>query len=666
MLFDLSCFARKKEVRLKDLPMVPETGWRRPTYYPELRGAVVIGIDCETREFDFDHGPGWGRGTGHIVGISVAAIWPSGDRKKWYFPIRHEVEPHDNLDPATTLSWLKAMLETPIPKIGANLLYDFGFLADAGIWMQGELIDIQFAEALIDEDEYVALDALGRKYCSRGKTDDELKSWIMRAYNPNVSAWRGDIWRAPARLVGYYAEDDADLPLDVFTQQQRHLREEGLYELFQMECHSIPMYVKMRMQGIRIDVDKAEQAAHAIKLKIPELYSSLAHNTGVQIDSVNSSGQLAKVFDALQVPYQRTKTGAASFKKEWLKALEHPVGAAINEIREHEKVLSTFFEGYLLNRQKDGLIYCSFHPLKGDENGAKTGRLSSSDPNLQNVSVRTALGRSVRECFMAHRGHMRWHKKDQSQIEYRLFAHFAVGPRSDEIRYRYNQDPATDYHKDTMVAIAPALRKDLSKMNKEEIEIFRRPIKNINFGLLYGQNALSLAYKAGMSQADAETFVKIYHQERPFVRSTMNAIMSEAQAYGYITTLMNRRVRFKRWEGLGFENRGKSYDLETAIEQHGGNIRRAYAYRAVNYRFQGSAADVMKKGMIDCYDSGVFDFVGMPLLQVHDELDWSEIDDSPQQAEAFRYISHTMENCVSLSVPLKVDSKSGANWGVIN
>lgn len=666
MLIDLSCFERKKEVRLKDLPMIPDTGWQRPIEYPELRNAVVIGVDCETREFDFDHGPGWGRGLSHIVGVSIAAIWPGGHRRKWYFPIRHTVEAHDNLDPVVTLDWLKAMLTTNIPKVGANLLYDYGCFAAEGIWMAGELIDVQFAEALIDEEEYVALDILGRKYLGQGKTSDALKDWIIRAYNPNKSAWRGDIWRTPPRLTGFYAEDDADLPLDIFTKQRPILEQEGLVDLFKMECRSIPMYVKMRMQGITIDIPRAEKAASDIRLKIPELYKQLSHNVGITIDSVDSPAQLVAMFDRLGIVYPRTKENNPSFRKEWLKGLDHPLGAAINEIREHQKVLSTFFEGYILNRQRDNKIYCSFHPLKGDDNGAKTGRLSSSDPNLQNVSVRTELGRSVRECFVAHYGHKRWHKKDQSQIEYRLFGHFASGHRSDEIRARYRDDPSTDYHKDTMIAIAPALGKDLSKMTKDEIDTFRRPIKNINFGLLYGQNAISLAYKSGMTMQEAKTFVDIYHRERPFVKSTMEAIMSEVQAYGFITTLLGRRVRFRKWESLKFEDRGQAFEMDHAIEQYGGNIRRAYAYRAVNYRFQGSAADVMKKGMDDCYQSGVFDFVGMPLLQVHDELDWSEIDDSPQQQEAFRYITHTLENCVQLSIPLKVDSKSGANWGVIN
>ena len=196
----------KKRAALRLPPPVPETGWRAPTELPNLRGAVVIALDTETKEPDFDHGPGWGRGKGHIVGVSLAAIDAHGNRGKWYFPVRHEVEPEMNLPPERVFSWLKSVLETPhIPKVGANLLYDIGWLTTENIYVTGELHDVQFAEALLKEDGEVNLEHLGQKYCKTGKDSDILYRWLAEAYggdandkqraNLSRQKWPPERWR---------------------------------------------------------------------------------------------------------------------------------------------------------------------------------------------------------------------------------------------------------------------------------------------------------------------------------------------------------------------------------------------------------------------------------------------------------------------------------------
>lgn len=682
MFFDLLSTARKKEAAIRELPPIPDTLWRPPTYFPNLSSAQVIGYDTETKELDFDNGPGWGRGAGHIIGVSVAAIGASGEFGKWYFPVRHEVERHDNLNPAHVFGWLKDVLETTpsIPKVGANLIYDNGWLATENIRPVGQLFDVQFAEALIDEQGQTALDFLGFKYCRRGKLTDKLKEWITAAYRPRPDSWRGELWRTPPRLVGPYAEDDADLPIQILPKQWAIMEQEQTLALFHRECNSIPMIVKMREPGITVDIGRAEQLRDTIEKETVELYAKLSYKGGVPIDNVGQKTKLTQIFDNAGIKYPKTPTGQPSFRKEWLNSLgetdddaTETIGSLINKIREREKLRDTFIDSYILSRaryQSGGsngfaTIYCSFHPLRGDDGGTKTGRYSSSHPNLQNIPARTKLGKQVREAFVPDQGHCGWHKKDHSQIEYRMLANYAVGPRSEEIRYRYQTNPATDYHHDTMVDVAALRHMDLNAMSKTEVELFRKPIKNVNFGLIFGQSERSLAYKAGWSEQEAKDFFASYHAGRPFVKATMDSIQSEVQALGYITTVNNRRTRFDQWEPLRNFDKIKAMPYDMAMRKFGSAIRRAYAYRGVNYRFQGSAADVLKEGMLQCYEQGVYDFIGFPKLQVHDELDWSKIAHTKAQDDAYAYAAHVMETCMGdkLRVPLKVDSSEGKSWG---
>lgn len=682
--FDLATAERKRDSSIRELPPYLDTGWRKPTYFPELRGCRVIGLDTETKETDFDHGPGWSRNEGHIVGVSISAISQNGERGKWYFPVRHEVERHDNLDPAHVFDWLRVQLDTPhIPKVVANGLYDYGWLSTENIFPKGEIYDVQFAEALIDETALTALDALGWKYLQRGKLTDECKEWVLKAYpTANKANWRGYLWRTPPRLAGPYAEDDADMPLDILLRQWDIMGAEGTLDLFRMECRAIPMLVRMRMQGVPVDLGYFEQLRGEIITETRDMYSALSHKVGKSIDNVDAKEQLKFIFDTAGIQYPHTPKGAPSFKKEWLNSLgdvrdPSGVGKLVTDIREREKLVGTFIDAYILGRARVdagsngvGRIYCSFHPLRDDDNGAKTGRYSSSDPNLQNIPARSKLGKKVRKGFVAEYGHVGMHKKDYSQIEYRLFAHFAVGFRADEMRMRYVNDPSTDYHKDTQQDVAVLRGINLAAMTDEERDLDRKPIKNVNFGLLYGQTEKSLAYKAGWTDEQAVQFFTAYHEGRPFVKTTMEAIQSEVQAFGHVATILGRRTRFNQWEPLKWGNRvlnaaGKSmsFSHDEATRRWGSSIRRAYAYRGVNYKFQGSAADVFKTAMDRLYAEGVYDYIGFPKLLVHDEKDWSKIDDSRAMNDAFAYASHVMETAVTCRVPLKVDSSEGATWG---
>lgn len=649
----------KRKAALRIPPPVPDTGWSPPREFPNLSAAVVIALDTETWEPDFSHGPGFGRGKGHIVGFSLAALDRDGNRGKWYFPVRHELAPEDNLDPATCFRWLKTVLETPhIPKVGANLLYDVGWLTTENVYVQGELHDVQFAEALLNEEGEVSLEYLGKKYCDEGKDSSLMYQWLAEAYGGSANGeQRGNIHRAPPRLAGPYGEGDADLPLRVFEKQWPLLVAEGLTDVYRMECDSIYLLTQMRLSGVNIDLRAAEQLYVELEKDIEGLYAQLHAQTGV-LANVNSGADLAKIFDKVGVTYPRTAKGAPSFRKEFLNTVEHPIADLVREIREHDKIRGTFVKSYLLESNVNGRVHCQFHPLRGDDGGTRSGRFSSDKPNLQNIPVRSALGKRIRKLFIPDEGHLCWEKNDYSQIEYRFLVHFAVGDGADAARKRYNDDPKTDYH-----VMTQELVKNIAK-----ILIERKPIKNINFGLLYGMGEPKLARQAGIAKNLAKEVFKAYHTGNPYVKATMDATANEAQVRGFVTTVLNRRSRFNLWEPrqINYEQRATALPYNLAIQNYGCDIQRAHTHKAINRRLQGSAADIIKRGMHTCWKEGVFNVIGVPKLQVHDELDFSVREDTKEQAEAFGYMRHVLATALPLRVPVIVDTGRGINWGAID
>lgn len=656
---------RKKDLIMRVPPPIPETGWRPPTYWPDLSDASLISFDLERKEYEPDKGPGWARGKAHTVGISIGARDRAGNRGAWYFPIAHEVGAEQNLPRDHVLSYVKSVLETNIPKVGANLYYDVGSLTDDGINVKGKLHDVQYAQALIDSDSYVNLDFLGEHYCNIGKTTDFLYKWIKQAY-PGKGDPRLDIWRAPPSLAGPYGEQDALLPIDILEKQWKLLDQEQLFPVYEMECDLIPLLVKMRQQGIRVNVEAAEKLYHELAQDIAKKYNEIFQVTGIAIDSVSSGTEIARVFDQSGVVYPTTAEGNPSFRKEWLKAQDHPVAQLINETREMEKIRGTFIKSYILDAHVNGIIHCCFNQLRSDDGGTITGRFSSSYPNLQNIPIRTELGKKIRQLFIALIHGHKVRKGDYSQIEYRYLAHYAVGPMADVLRQQYINDPNTDYHDNTFRQLAPYMGWDIS--DKKRAKDLRRPVKNINFGLVYGMGrkklirALMQYFGAATAETEANTLFDNYHKANPFVEPTMEMAAHEVIVFGYSTTILGRRTRFVLWEPSGYGKYGPPLRYEAALRAYGMKIKRSGLHKAINYKLQGSAADQIKMGMRQCYNSGVFDYTGYPLLQVHDELVFDKLE-TPHFEEAFREVKHILETCIPVRVPIVFEFKDGITWG---
>lgn len=634
---------------------MPDTKWVTPTSFPRLEDAPWISLDTETYDPNlFTHGPGWATGDGHIVGISVAV-----PGHKWYFPMRHEYG-GGNMDANMVLKWAaKELGRSNQPKYGANLMYDIGWLKAEGVEVKGELHDVQFAEPLLNEHAFsYALDVLGEQYLGRGKTDDALYAWCQQAYGgPAGRKQAGNIYRAPVQLVGPYAEDDAALPYEIAQHQKQRLEAEGLWDLYRMECQLIPLLIEMRMRGVRVDVEQAEQTQRDFLQREAELQTFLDKESGIADFNPDTATQMVRAFDALGLPYGKTAKGNPSFAQSVLDKIDHPFVKAIAEKKKLAKARGTFIEGYILDKHHNGRIHCQFHPLRRDDCGTVSGRFSSTDPNLQNIPARDKeMNRLVRGLFLPEEGH-HWFAPDYSQIEYRALAHFAMGPGAEDCRQAYRNDPTTDYH--------DLARDIITDVTGRELD--RKPVKGINFGLVFGQGkaaTLAILGPGGQEVYDA------YHEGLPFVGHTAKVAQQRAANRGFIRTILGRRARFPFWEPAKWyseEDKARisqekgdpkwfvpTLDKAFAIEKWG-NVKRATTHKALNTLTQGTGADIIKQAMVNIYKAGL----PIPLVQVHDELGFSLIKDCAEAAE----IEHEMRTAVKLDVPLLVDGDWGTNWG---
>jgi DNA polymerase I-like protein with 3'-5' exonuclease and polymerase domains len=600
----------------------PATGWLPPKEFPNLTSAKVIGLDTETKDLEMnERGPGAVRGKAHAVGVSVAV-----DGQAWYFPFAHEygAQRELNLDRGKVLEWLNDLFAHPIPVVGANLMYDLEVLQYEGVRLPaGPLFDIQFAEPLIDEESRhgYSLDALGRRYLEQGKDTSLLYQWCADCFGGKADeSQRANIWRAPPTLVGPYAEADALLPLQVLAKQRPLLATDNLTDLFRMECDLIPLLLAMRRRGVRIDLGKAEQTAHWLRAEAAKAQLVIP---GVDVWSNDS---VAAAFDKAGVDYPRTEAGNPSFRRPWLENSDQALARAVLQVRSFEKAANPFVESYILEGHHNGRLHCQFHPLRGDLYGTVTGRFSSNSPNLQNIPARNpVIGPMLRSLFIPEEG-CTWLRGDHSQIEYRLLVHYAVGKGAEELRRRYNEDSSVNFHR---------LTQEMVK-TYTGVELEYKASKNFNFGLCYGMGKEKIMRTLDVPMDLAERLYNAYFEALPSVKKTYQSAQRLASRRGYIKTILGRRRRFTG------DDPG--------------------VHKALNACLQGGAADILKKGMLDCWNAGLFgdDACGVPHLTVHDELDFSK---APGREAAFAACQRIMETCVKLRVPMGFAMSEGVNWG---
>jgi len=643
-----------------------ESNWAVPETLPDLSEAEFIGVDTETRDPNLmSKGPGGFRGDGHLAGISLATELGH----KLYLPIGHEGG--GNLDKKLVIRYVNEQLSRPRQaKVGANFLYDLEWLHTEGIQVVGPKYDVQVAEPLLDENKLMYnLDSLATEYLGRTKDEALLKAAVAEQFGKKAKV-KENLWRLHSRFVGPYAEVDAVLPIEIFLMQRERLKDQdGLWELFLLETDLIPVLFDMRKRGVRVDVDRAEEVKDGLRKEQAKYQKELNYITGCEVN-VNAGASIAKAFDDLGLPYNRTKpsktypNGNPSFTKKWLQVQEHKVPKLIVEIRSLQKVGVTTIDNAILGSHVNGRIHCQFNQLKSDDFGTVTGRFSSSNPNLQQVPKHGNAAKLIRSLFIPDEGE-NWYRFDWSQIEYRLLVHYAADQAKRSIKQygeaflyesalrameAYIKDPTTCYH--SWVA--------------ELVGLDRDPAKTINFGLAYGMGAYKLSLSLGITLDEAYKILDKYHGSMTFIKPLTELTARIAENRGYVKTILNRRRRFNLWEPAQ-RSYGKDkpvgYPLAKAQEVYRDvPLKRAYGYKALNAILQGSSADLMKTAMVEIHKSGICDVIGPPSLTVHDELDGS----APRTKEAhealceMRYI---MENCIPLHVPIIATAEIGPNWG---
>lgn len=631
--------------------------WEMPTEFPDLSAAKSISIDIETKDEQLDAlGPGVRRG-GEIIGVSVAV-------RDWsrYFPIAHAEGA--NLSKSAVLRWLKVELgRKRQPKIGANLLYDIDYLEHAGVKVAGPWIDIQVAEPLLDENARGGynLSALGMKYLGQAKNETA----IIEACERRRLRGRPQkhLWRLPAEIVGPYAETDAKLPLLIASAQKKLLEADGLTELYELETKLLRLLLMMRQTGVRIDENKLARTISAYETRVVTNREALEALAEAEVEPW-AARSVARVFDSLNVPYPRTaKTNEPSFTKDWLAKHDHPVAKLVLACRTDAKFLDTFLKGQIRDSIVNGRIHCMFNSMKSDEFGTVTGRFSSSHPNLQFIPARDPVfGPLCRSMFIPEED-CDWGKADYSQVEFRIFAHYASGEGSHEFREAYRQNPLIDFHQWCA---------DISGTT-------RTTAKNINFGLIYGMGIKKTASMIGMDVEAAREFLGKYNEKLPFARHTLQVAYERAGTRGWIKTALGRRRRFPFFAPTDYmlrEKLGLNKDRDALVRQVQLEVRRAReegtappstgvtradTFKALNALVQGSAADLMKKAMVNIHESGLFDVL-TPHLTVHDELDVS-VPRTKKGRKAWGELIQMMETAIPFKVPIVADQTTGKSWG---
>jgi DNA polymerase-1 len=620
-------------------------------HFPDLSGAKVICFDVETKDPHIKtKGAGWGRGDGHIIGLAVA----TDDGFKQYYPMRHEG--YENHNAHDVLDWARIQLgRESQPKLGHNIIYDLGWLEHEGVAVKGQINDTWTAAKLIDHGASAALEEQGQAYLGEGKESLELYDWQWKAFGHGKPKSKkdlrenamGNLYRCPPELVGFYGESDVELPIRLFREQFQELQELGLWDVYRMECDLIPILVQMRLLGVSVDLDAAERARDHILDAAATLQKDVDKIAG-RPTNTGSPVEMEKVFTRLKIPFNRTKNGKMSLTGAFLQTVQHPIGQMIVDLEELKKYNSAFIENAILGSNVNGRVHGQFNPLR-----AVTGRMSASNPNLQQVPSRNELAKMVRAIFIPDVGHHHWRKYDYSSIESRILAHFAVGQGAKALRKEYQNNPDTDYHNFTQAMIKRLVG----------LELPRKHVKNVNFAGIYGASEKKLQSMMGLSNAEAEEFFEAYHTGLPYVKETMKHMSEYAETHGYTRTIMGRRALFNKWEPKYYDkNKARPFPLnfEDAVAAYGPNIKRSHLHKGLNYTIQGSAADLMKAAIVKCHKDGIYDEIGYPRLIVHDEKDFSVTDNWNE--EAFTEMKHIMETALTFKIPIRVEGEWGPNW----
>lgn len=582
----------------------------------QLEAAEMIAFDTETTSTD--------QMQAELVGISLAVKPGQG----YYIPVGHRSG--QQLPITAVLDAIRGPMTNPaIPKAGHNLKYDFILLARYGLRVSPLRFNSMIAEWLINP----ASRNLGLKNLA----------WVRQAVRMTpieelIGKGKSQITMAEVDIseAAKYAAADAEVVLRLKPELEKELDDHQGRELFDdLEMPLIEVLADMEMEGIALDTDFLVAMSDELSIRLNEIEKRVQEAVGEPFN-LNSPQQLsAALFERLQLePPERKKTASGYYSTAAgvLEALsgKHPVVDLVLEYRELSKLKSTYLDALPLQvNPVTGRVHTSYN-----QTGSVTGRIASSDPNLQNIPIRTELGRQVRHAFIASPGHVLL-GVDYSQVELRIVAHIA----NDKAMLAAFQ-AGQDIHAATAAAIYSV---PLDKVTKDQ----RRRAKAINFGLIYGMSAFGLTRYTDLTLAESEDFVQAYFLQFPGVKSYLDGVRKLAADQGYVETLMGRRRYFP-----GLKN------------QSNRNIRNREEREAINAPIQGTAADIMKLAMLrlpPALDKASLS--ARMLLQVHDEV----VLECPRAEleKTARLVRDIMENAYQLNVPLRTEARFGKNWGVM-
>ncbi|MBK9925684.1 MAG: DNA polymerase I [Anaerolineales bacterium] len=580
-----------------------------------LNKAKVISFDTETTSTE--------EMKADIVGISLAFKEGEG----YYIPVGHNGG--TNLPLKKVLSALEAPMTNPkIGKIAHNAKYDYIVLAKFGLTVTPLTFDTMLAEFILDPSSR----NLGLKNLAFVKLGEEMTHIEDLIGKGKKQLSMADV---AVESVAPYAVADAEIPLRLMELQLKDLKRVGGEKLLdEIDLPLTPVLAGMEMEGVLLDLPFLKEMSAELTKRLAEIEKNIFDSVGKTFN-VNSTQQLSDVLFktlGLEPPDKSNKTASGHYSTAAgvldLLSGKHPVVDWVLEHRELSKLKSTYLDALPLAVDANtGRVHTSYSQI-----GAVTGRLSSNNPNLQNIPIRTETGRKVRNGFIASKGNVLL-SVDYSQIELRIVAHMA---QDEAMLEAFRADE--DIHATTAGAIYGINPKEVTKE-------MRRHAKAINFGLIYGMSAFGLTRSTELTLAEAETFVKTYFQKFPGVKKYLDGIRKQAAEQGYVETLLGRRRYFPA--------------LQSTINSQSKNREER---EAINAPIQGTAADIMKIAMLKIPSAlEKAGLTGKMLLQVHDEL----VLECPKEEleKTAQVVQDTMANAYPLSIPLSTEARYGKNWG---
>ena len=578
----------------------------------KLKQAKLFALDTETDNLDYM--------AANLVGISFAL--ENGEAA--YLPLQLDyLGVPKILEKTTALSLLKPVLENPaIQKVGQNFKYDLTIFARNGIDVQGVAFDTMLESYVLNSTGRHNMDDLAKRYLGHQTISFEE----IAGKGKNQLTFN----QIPLEQAAEYAAEDADVTMKLQQVLWEKLsKEPTLEKLFkEMELPLLGVLSRMERRGVLIDSDALFLQSNEIANRLSELEEQ-AYVLAGQPFNLASTKQLQEIlFDKLGLPViQKTPKGAPSTNEEVLEelAFSHELPKVLVEHRGLSKLKSTYTDKLpqMVNPQT-GRVHTSYHQAV-----TATGRLSSSDPNLQNIPIRNEEGRRIRQAFIARKG-FTVVAADYSQIELRIMAHLS---QDQGLINAFTQ--GKDIHRSTAAEIFGVA---LDEVTSEQ----RRNAKAINFGLIYGMSAFGLSRQLGIGRADAQSYMDLYFKRYPGVQTFMHDIREKAKAQGYVETLFGRRLYLPD------------------INSSNGMRRKAAERVAINAPMQGTAADIIKRAMIQLDQTLQNDPDIAMIMQVHDELVFEVR--SEKVAFYSELIKTQMESAADLVVPLIVDVGQGTNW----